>query len=94
MVSIMTGLKVVSLLITSVSSFEITGVDQNVQNVEPGETARLVCRSSQDWEFCQWSLKYSHQIIKRCTLEWKLVKVNRAGHFKVASKIAFSCFPL
>ena len=66
-----------SLLSTSVSSFEITRVEQTEQNVEPGGSTRLVCRSSQDWEFCQWSLRYpDDQISQHCSLEWKLFKVN------------------
>ena len=64
-----------SLLSMSVSSFEITRVEQTEQNVEPGGSTRLVCRSSQDWEFCKWSLKYSGQVLQHCTLEWKLFKV-------------------
>ena len=59
----------------SVSSFEITRVEQTDQNLEPGQTARLVCRASQDWEFCQWRLSQTSQVLQLCSLEWKLIKV-------------------
>ena len=74
----MTPLTLLLSLTASVSCLEITGVFQTVQNVEPGGSVRLVCRSSQDWEFCQWSLRYpdDDQISQHCSLEWKLFQVN------------------
>ena len=60
------------LLAGSVSSFEITGVSQSSRNVSPGESVRLICTGSKDWEFCTWS----HQDGEvHCSLEWKRSKV-------------------
>ena len=77
----------------SVSSFEITRVEQTDQNLEPGQTARLVCRASQDWEFCQWRLSQTDQVLQLCSLEWKLIKVISAS-LQARLQHYFQLFPI
>ena len=60
-----------SLCPLTVLGYHILPDGPSAQLVELGGTVRLVCTSSESFEYCSWT----HAGDRQCDLEWKMLKV-------------------